>query len=186
MLRSRLRVTLASIVIASATGLALAMTPRTMMAESADSLNLGGLIPKSFGRWASVPDIRIVEPPGSDTLSHEIYNQEIARGYADGDGHVVMLLIAYGVSQSDRLQLHRPEICYAAQGFRVSAPTSATISYRQDRAGLRVTRLVAQREGRLEPVTYWMRIGNDVATGVVERQILKVSYGLRGLIPDGA
>ena len=50
----------------------------------------------------------------------------------------------------------------------------------------RLTRLVAQREGRLEPVTYWMRIGNDVATGVLERQILKVKYGLRGLIPDGA
>ena len=31
-----------------------------------------------------------------------------------------------------------------------------------------------------------MRIGNDVATGVVERQILKMTYGLHGLIPDGA
>jgi len=163
-----------------------AITPRTMMAKGIESLDLDALIPRSFGRWAPVTNIRVVEPPGSDTLSHEIYNQEIARGYADEEGHVVMLLIAYGVSQSDRLQLHRPEICYAAQGFRVSRPVRAVIYYGANRSQLRLTRLVAEREGRLEPVTYWMRIGNDVATGIVERQILKVTYGLRGLIPDGA
>ena len=186
MSKAHFRVLLASFVILSAAVVAEAMTPRTMMARGTDSLNLDKLIPRSFGRWVPVPGIRVLEPPGSDTLSHEIYNQEIVRGYADSEGHVVMLLIAYGVSQSDRLQLHRPEVCYAAQGFRVSRPTGATIGYRQDRPPIKVTRLVAQREGRFEPVTYWMRIGNDVATGVVERQILKVTYGLRGLIPDGA
>jgi len=78
-----------------------ALTPRTLMAQGADSLDLDKLIPRSFGRWMPVPDVRVVEPPGSDTLSHEIYNQEVARGYADGEGHVVMLLVAYGMSQSD-------------------------------------------------------------------------------------
>ena len=33
-----------------------------------------------------------------------------------------MLMIAYGESQSDRLQLHHPEVCYTAQGFRVTRP----------------------------------------------------------------
>lgn len=163
-----------------------ALTPRTLMAQGVDSLDLDKLIPRSFGLWRPVPDIRVVEPPGSDTLSREIYNQEVARGYADGEGHIVMLLVAYGMSQSDRLQLHRPEICYAAQGFRVSRPIGATIAYRQDRPPIKATRLIAQREERLEPVTYWMRIGNDIANGVLQRQILKVTYGLRGLIPDGA
>ena len=149
-------------------------------------MDLEKIIPRQFGGWTPVPGVRLVEPPGSDTLEHEIYNQEIARGYADSDGHVVMLLIAYGASQSDRLQLHRPEICYAAQGFRVSRPTAASLVYSERAPPIRLTRLVAQREARFEPVTYWMRIGNDVATGVVERQILKVNYGLHGLIPDGA
>ena len=67
------------------------------------------------------------------------------------------------------------------------SPTfGAALPFDPGRAPIRLTRLVAQREGRLEPVTYWMRIGNDVATGVLERQTLKVKYGLRGLIPDGA
>jgi EpsI family protein len=163
-----------------------AMTPRTLMAQSAASLDLETLIPKSFGQWKPVPGVRVIEPPGSDYLAHEIYSQEIARGFVDEEGHVVMMLVAYGVSQSDRLQLHRPEICYAANGFRVSRPFGATLSYLPGRLPIRLTRMIAQREGRLEPVTYWMRIGNDIATGVVERQILKVKYGLRGLIPDGA
>jgi hypothetical protein len=31
-----------------------------------------------------------------------------------------------------------------------------------------------------------MRVGNEIATGVVDRQIIRLKYGLRGMIPDGA
>ena len=31
-----------------------------------------------------------------------------------------------------------------------------------------------------------MKVGNDVATGVFDRQIARMKYGLRGIIPDGA
>jgi hypothetical protein len=31
-----------------------------------------------------------------------------------------------------------------------------------------------------------MRVGNDIATGPVESQIIRLKYGLRGIIPDGA
>jgi EpsI family protein len=162
------------------------LTPHTLMARTSDSLDLEKIIPVQFGSWAPVPGIRLVEPPGSDTLSKEIYSQELARGYTDGDGHVVMLLIAYGASQSDRLQLHRPEICYTAQGFRVSRPISESLNFKDGAAPIGLSTLVATREARVEPILYWMRIGHDVANGVVERQILKVKYGLGGLIPDGA
>ena len=46
--------------------------------------------------------------------------------------------------------------------------------------------MVAEREARFEPVSYWMRVGNDIATGVVDRQVIRLKYGLRGIIPDGA
>jgi len=156
------------------------------MARTAEAFDIDKNIPRQFGEWMPVPGVRIVEPPGSDTLSHEIYNQEIGRGYVDRDGHVIMLLIAYGASQSDRLQLHRPEICYTAQGFRVSKPFETAFSYRVGLPPMSLMHLVAQREGRVEPVSYWMRIGNDVATGIIARQVLKLKYGLRGFIPDGA
>ena len=115
-----IQILLASFAILSSAVLAQAIVPRVSMARTVGSFDLEEVIPRAFGDWKPVPEVRIVEPPGSDTLAREIYSQEIARGYADRDGHIIMLLIAYGMSQSDRLQLHRPEICYAAQGFRVS------------------------------------------------------------------
>ncbi len=127
-----------------------------------------------------------MEPVGPDTLSSQIYSQELGRGYVDHEGHVIMLLIAYGPSQDDRLQLHRPEICYAAQGFRVSRPTQDQISLKDKNSPLKITRLLAQREARIEPISYWMRVGEGVATGVIDRQIVKLKYGLQGVIPDGA
>ena len=96
-----------------------------------------------------------------------------------------MLVVAYGASQSDRLQLHRPEICYAAQGFRVTASKSGAVALGDGAANLPVHVLVAQREGRIEPIVYWMRIGDKVAINNVERQLLKVRYGLQGYVTDG-
>ena len=182
----RVSLTLAMLAMATAAGAAYALKPRDLMARSQTELNLAQAIPNAFGDWKPVPGVRLVEPPGSDTLSHEIYNQELARGYRDDEGHVVMLLVAYGESQSERLQLHRPEICYAAQGFVVSRLAHGTLTYDPSEPALAIRSLTARREDRLEPITYWMRIGYDVSEGVVERQRLKLEYGLRGLIPDGA
>lgn len=182
----RFQIILACLAVLSSAVAAEAMIPRTLMVRTADSLDLEKIIPRRFAEWTLVPDIRLVEPPEQAAFSHWLYNQQIARGYADSDGHVVMLLIAYGSRQNDRLELHRPEVCYAAQGFRVSRPTAASLAYSEQAPPISLKRLVAQREARFEPVTYWMRIGNDVATGVVEQQLLKVNYGLRGLVPDGA
>ena len=177
---------LAIVVMFAATMAAVAMKPSQLMARSQKELDLEKTLPVAFGQWRAAPGVRLVEPPGSDTLSHEIYNQEVARGYLDPNGHLVMLLVAYGESQSERLQLHRPEICYAAQGFFVSRPVDGSLSYNVSEPALEIRRVMTFREERVEPITYWMRIGYDVSEGVLERQRLKLEYGLRGLIPDGA
>jgi EpsI family protein len=177
---------LAIVAMFAATAAAVVMKPRQLMALSQKELYLEKALPVAFGQWRAAPGVRLVEPPGSDTLSHEIYNQEVARGYVDAEGHVVMLLVAYGESQSERLQLHRPEICYAAQGFSVSRPIDASLSYGGSDRPLVLRRVMTWREERIEPITYWMRIGYDVSEGLLERQRLKLEYGLRGLIPDGA
>jgi EpsI family protein len=96
-----------------------------------------------------------------------------------------MLMVAYGESQSDRLQMHHPEVCYTAQGFRVSRTSAAMLDYSPSAPPLKLTRLIAQREDRVEPISYWMRIGYDNANGNLARQALKLGYGLRGLVPDG-
>jgi len=184
--RRAVSLALAIVAMVAATVAAVAMKPRQLMARSHTDLNLERSLPLAFGQWRPAPGVRLVEPPGSDTLSREIYNQEVARGYFDAEGHLVMLLVAYGESQSERLQLHRPEICYAAQGFFVSQPVDATITYSAGEPPLAMRRIMTKREERVEPITYWMRIGYDISEGVLQRQRLKLEYGLRGLIPDGA
>jgi EpsI family protein len=189
---NRVQVFLASIAILGAAVLAKVLEPRELMARSSASLNLEQVIPRQFGSWKLLPEISPVVPADPegyvepDPSSARIYSQEVGRSYTDGHGNIVMLLVAYGPVQNYRLKAHRPEICYTAQGFRVSEKTIAELSYRDDVRPIEMTRLTAEREARFEPISYWMRVGNDISNGVIERQIIRLKYGLRGIIPDGA
>jgi EpsI family protein len=77
-------------------------------------------------------------------------------------------------------------MCYTAAGFRVSKKIEAEVTYDPQARPLKVARLVAERESRYEPISYWMRVGNEITTGVIDRQLVRLKYGLKGLIPDGA
>src|SRR5258706_15906999 len=101
---------LASLAILSAAAIAYTLVPREIMARSSETFDLEKVVPREFGEWKSVQNVRLIEPPGPDTLAKQLYSQEVGRGYMDHEGHLVMLLIAYGPNQSNRLQLHRPEI----------------------------------------------------------------------------
>jgi EpsI family protein len=182
---------LASLAILTSAALAEVLRPHELMANSSKELDLERAIPRQFGEWTFVPSVGLVTPAGPagfarQALSAKIYSQEIARGYVDHAGNVVMLLVAYGPTQDYRLKSHLPEVCYGAAGFRVSSKTITALSYRDGAPPLTLSRLTAVKEGRFEPITYWMRIGNDVATGVFDRQLARMKYGLQGLIPDGA
>ena len=175
----------AAILILAAAGLAQAMIPRELMARDRDKFDLQEVIPRQFGEWKAVPGVRLVVPTDPNALANLLYSQELGRNYVDREGHVVMLMMAYGPSQSDRLQLHRPEACYVSDGFKVSPTFETKLPIGGGADGLKIKRLTAQRGPRFEPITYWMRVGDEVATGVLDRQLIKLKYGLRGIIPDG-
>lgn len=188
----RIQIVLAAITILGAAVLAKVLQPRELLASSYATLNLHDVIPRQFGIWKLVPEASPITPaepedyvqPGPN--SSRIYTQEVGRVYTDGDGHIVMLEVAYGPVQNFRLKAHRPEMCYTAAGFRVSPKSTVELSYRKGSPPIPTARLTAEREGRFEPITYWMRVGNGIATGVIDRQMLRLKYGLRGIIPDGA
>jgi EpsI family protein len=184
---------LACVAILGSAALAESLRPRELMAKASTVPDLETVIPRKFGRWTLVPNVGLVTPSEPtafvkqrDDLSARIYSQEVGRGYTDGAGHIIMLLVAYGPIQDYRLKAHLPEVCYGAAGFRVSKKTVTEISYRDNAAPLPLSRVTTAKEGRFEPVTYWMRIGNDVVTGVFDRQFARMKYGIQGLIPDGA
>ena len=179
-------VLLACVAMLAAMLLAVVMTPHKLMARTHDVFDIEKHLPTQFGDWKPVEGLNVIAPAPPDSLEREVYNQEASRGFIDPDGNIVMLVVAYGESQSDRLQLHHPEVCYTAQGFRVSATNSGRLAYSSSEPQLKVTRLIATREDRIEPITYWMRIGYDNSNSNWARQALKLQYGLRGWIPDGA
>ena len=191
---TRRHIVLASLALLAAAVLAHFLAPHQLMARTSASLNLDAVIPKQFGRWTLMPDLSPVtpaEPEGyveTDTKVDRIYSQEVGRTYTDGHGNIVMLMVAYGPAQTFRLKAHRPEMCYTAAGFRVSGKSYSSIKLNPGLGtpALSVARLVAEREARFEPISYWMRVGHDVTTGVVDRQLIRLKYGLKGLIPDGA
>jgi EpsI family protein len=189
---NRIQVILASIAILVSAVLAEVLAPRELMARTQASPSLESMIPRQFGTWTLVPQISPVKPPDpdgyvqADPFSGKIYSQEVGRGYTDGHGNIVMLLVAYGPVQNYRLKSHRPEICYTANGFRISGKTETTINYRDGAPPIKMMRLIAERESRFEPLSYWMRVGNDISNGVVDHQLSRLKYGLRGIIPDGA
>lgn len=188
----RIHIVLASAAILGAALMAIVLAPRQLMARTSSSPSLEEVIPRQFGTWKVVPEISPVRPADPeafvqpDPLSAKIYSQEVGRAYTDGRGNIVMLMVAYGPVQNYRLKSHRPEICYTANGFRISEKEGASINYRDAAAPINVTRLITERESRFEPVSYWIRVGNDVANGVVGHQLSRLKYGLKGIIPDGA
>lgn len=189
---NRLQVILASLAILGAAVLVKVLAPHELMARTSASLSLEQVIPKRFGTWTLVPEISPITPTDPegyvepDPNSAKIYSQEVGRGYTDGHGNIVMLLVAYGPVQNYRLKSHRPEICYTANGFRISDKTETAISYRDGAPPIKMMRLIAERESRFEPLSYWMRVGNDISNGVVDNQLSRLKYGLHGIIPDGA
>jgi EpsI family protein len=182
---------LASAAILGAGILAEAIKPTELLAATHPAPNLEMTLPKEFGEWHLVPNVGLVTPSEPEAyvraeLEQRIYSQEVSRGYADAAGNMVMFLVAYGPVQNYRLKSHLPEVCYSAAGFRVSAKSVNKVSYLKDAPALTVSRLIAEKEGRFEPITYWMKVGDDVATGVFDRQIARMKYGVEGIIPDGA
>ncbi len=168
----------------AAAGLALALTPREMVANQGPKMELETMIPKQFGEWKLDETIvPLMVSPDVKAMLDEIYNQTLSRTYFNSKGERIMLSIAYGGDQSSSMQVHRPEVCYAAQGFQVGSMSKGFID--ASGAKLPVMKLVATQGARIEPITYWVMIGDSAVRGNLEQGFARLKYGLTGKIPSG-
>lgn len=161
-------------------------TPKPMFAAGEKpTVSLEALIPSQFGEWAadiSAPQ-QVVSPTMTEALG-KIYTETLSRSYVNGRGDRVMLSLAYGADQSRSMQVHKPEVCYEAQGFKVSYSAKAAAVL--DHGAVPVMRLVADQGPRHEPITYWIRTGDYVVRGWLEQNMARVKNGLlHGQTPDG-
>lgn len=170
----------------AASGLALALRPTQKMADQGPPINLETMIPRTFGDWYEEQQhsAQIVDPQQQEMID-KIYTQTLSRTYVNSSGYRIMLAIAYGDDQRDSLQTHYPEVCYPAQGFEVLSRQSGNISA-LPLGSIPIMQLTTSLEKRrLEPVTYWVMIGDMPITGGWKKKLAEMRYGLKGLVPDG-
>lgn len=169
--------------LAAAAGAA-ALTPRRHVVLLPPGRQLEALVPSRIANWQSVPSELFVLPKSENSLSDRLYNQTLTRLYEAPDALPVMLVMAYGNVQNDLLQLHRPEVCYAAVGFQISGSATARVPL-SPAVGLPVRELIATAESRVEPIVYWTRIGDALPTTGGEQRWSKLQQQFDGIIPDG-
>ncbi len=162
-----------------------AFLPRPQpMAQERAGTPLEQLFPDQFGEWRLDPGAAaLIRPAFEQAKRFQMYDQVLERTYLNAAGHRVMLSVAYGRQQSVGLQMHRPEVCYKAGGFKVDDIQAGSLPL----PGLRlpVTRLLASMEGRPEPITYWRLLGDEVVADETRFKLRQLSLGASGALPDG-
>lgn len=158
--------------------------PTYKVANSRPDFSLEKIIPNEFGEWKeSAREVVLVADPGQKENLARIYTQTLSRSYESSDGYTVMLSIAYGADQRDAMQVHKPEVCYPAQGFTLESKASGILSTPVGQ--IPVVRIVTHMGGRHEPLMYWVTVGEQVVQGNVKKKIAEIKYGMKGQIPDG-
>lgn len=168
----------------AALGTAEALRPRKKL-----QLLQGGTIDKAlpvrFGAWSSETSSDYIGPELSGSLTRALYSEIVPRTFFNDDtGAAVAVLAAYGDTQSDLLQLHRPEFCYPAVGFnlRLSRPEKVPLG-----RGLVLPsrKVVAYTQERTENIIYWTRMGEDLPQSAGEQRTTRIAQSIQGYVPDG-
>lgn len=161
------------------------LKPTVFLADLKPPLKLPDIFPAAFGTWRIDPSIVPLEPsPDLQKTLEESYSETLSRTYVRPDGTRIMLSVAYGRNQHKGMNWHRPEICYPAQGLPIMVSTSR-IDYRFMDRTIPLNRLVTGNPSRVEPVSYWVIVGDRMTNFGRAHKLIALSYGVRGLIPDG-
>lgn len=144
---------------------------------------LDDLVPKAIGPWRFDSASGLVLPP-ADQLRDAIYSQLLTRTYVHGNMGSVMLLIAYSGAQDGTVQIHRPEVCYPASGYRLTRVAQHELSLAPGIA-VPARAITAETEVRREQLIYWTRLGRHFPTRWIEQRTAVAAENFAGTIPDG-
>ncbi len=146
------------------------------------------LVPSVIGDWHLVPStmmsVDVSVKRDADDQSSLLYDEVVSRTYRKESGETIMLSIAWGKVQRQEQKIHRPELCYQAQGFSVRSLGISRLDLGGEHEQM-ATRLVATAKGRFEPVSYWIRIGNLNAISAWHSRMYILREGLSGRLVDG-
>ena len=166
-------------VMAATAGIAYARDPRTKIASIKPD-QLDKIVPLQLAPWRYESAAGIVLPP-PDELARLLYDQQSSRSYsADNE----LPIMAYGSSQGGALQVHRPEICYPAGGFRLTDTVVRQLPIGNGTT-IPTRSFTATSDTRVEQVLYWTRIADVLPTSWTSQRIAIMRSNLAGYVPDG-
>ncbi len=177
---------LGAVLIASSIAARLA-TPTVQAITNEADLEL--VLPKVVDEWRMVasPLVQVGVSTSTDPSIDQPYNQSVLRSYANPAGEMIQVAVAWGKRQRQEVKIHRPELCYPAQGYRVLSLSDVTFPLRTPEGepviGKRM--LTRDRNGQIEAVSYWIRIGSIYSDSAWRTRLHIVQEGLHGRIPDG-
>jgi len=143
------------------------------------------LVPTRFGVWQVAPNASAtIVNPQVQAIIDKYYDETVSRIYVNRtNGRQIMLSLAYGSNQSHATQLHRPELCYPSQGFKIDSLRHAEFQI----AGreIPVTTLHASLGARSEYISYWMVEGDSVVRGGLQQNFQRALLAIRGVVEGG-
>jgi EpsI family protein len=150
--------------------------------------SLAAAVPTSFGDWREIKtDVVQVNPTLGQAAERGMdnpYDEVVMRTYSNSRGDRVMLALAYGVNQRQEVKIHRPELCYVSQGFRLLERFPVTL-HADAPFPVSAQRMVVQAPGRAEAVSYWIRIGDTYSRSPWATRFYIFKQGLKGHSLDG-
>jgi EpsI family protein len=185
--RLSIRTLIIACALAGAAGVAVLLSPKTLTQSVAPDLEHD--VPKRIGEWQVVesPLVQVGLTTGKETDMNQPYDETVMRTYQDGKGHVIQIALAWGQRQRQEIKIHRPELCYPAQGYTVSALREATFPARtvggQPITGKRM--VTKDRNEQTQLVSYWIRIGHVYSSSAWATRLHILQEGLKGRMTDG-
>ena len=163
---------------------------RPSIGAAVPSPNLELQVPTQFGGWRMLPNplVQASVSTAGATSTDQPYDEIVSRTYVNASGDMVMLALAYGKNQRQEIKVHRPELCYPAQGFKVlSVRPGVFDGVKSAVSGQDVTgkRMLVSGRGSNEVVSYWIRIGDTYSSNPWRIRWQIMQEGLQGRMTDG-
>ena len=166
---------------------ALLLTPKYYSVTTVP--DLATMIPTKFKKWKEIssPFTQVGLTTDKNSLVNQLYDGVLMRTYVNDKGDQVMLALAYAREQKQDIKIHRPEVCYVAQGFEMLKKTSSNISMQQSQITkpVAMNRLLVRNQSRSEAVSYWIRIGDAYPGDGMAARMKILREGLHGKVLDG-
>lgn len=162
--------------------------------ELTSTAHLPGLeaaVPARLPDWRMVAsplqpaNLVVAEGPAVRNALAALYDEILTRTYVGADGQQVMLAIAYARQQRQDVKIHRPEVCYAAQGYDVQPPAVVGLPVLDGGRTIPGMEFAGRDRDRYEAVSYWIRIGEAYPPNGWRMREHILREGLAGRIPDG-